>query len=160
MNPISTQDSNFLDDARRVFDRKDRILIVVRYVYGAGSRDFILLESFDEFEILLAGLKQRDSVIIMKSFDMLTEGLVDPSFIQKSCEIFRPGNSWVLIGPDNYEHTADWAFADSEDELREELEARMGNVVSIVADPNYIDDDVTLGAYVPDSDGCVRPGAY
>jgi len=37
----------------------------------------------------------------------------------------------MLIGPDNYEYTGDWAYAESKSELDEELENRIGNIVSL-----------------------------
>jgi hypothetical protein len=136
------------------------ILVIVRYVYAARSKDFILLESTEQFSELLVGLKERDSVIVVKSINVVNEGTVDRSFIEKSMSKYPQGASWVLIGPDNYEYTANWAYAESKSELAEELEDRIGNEVCIINEPEYMSEESTIDAYVPDLDGKVRPGAY
>ncbi len=99
-------------------------------------------------------------MIIVKQFEVVKEGLVDQRFTDELLPAYRSGTSWILIGPDNYEHTADWAYAESDSELREELDDRIGNSVCVIKEPNYISTDETFDAYVPDADGLVRPGAY
>jgi hypothetical protein len=109
---------------------------------------------------LLPTLRVGDSVIVMKAFDVLNEGTVDNNFINESVSKYSPGEFWTLIGPDNFEHTADWADIASETDLRESLEDRAGNSVCIVREPDYNSDESSICAYVPDSDGIVRPSAY
>ena len=118
------------------------------------------MESMQQFSDLLTTLKERDSVIVLQSIDVVNEGIVDRVFIEDSISKYSPGASWVLIGPDNYEHTANWADAGSRSELAQELEDRTGNMVCIIKDPDYINEESTIDAYVPDLDGNVRPGAY
>jgi hypothetical protein len=160
MTPTSTRDSGFLSDVKQLMDCNHRVLVVVRYVYAAGSKDFILLESMEQFSELLTRLKERDSVIVFKSINVVNEGTVDRNFIEDSILKYPQGASWVLIGPDNYDYTADWAYAESKSELAEELEDRIGNVVCIINEPEYMSEEFTVAAYVPDLDGNVRPGAY
>ena len=76
----------------------------------------------------------------MKSFQKIKEGNVDQAFIEGAAAAYPKGCNWVLIGKDNFEHTADWAYAGSEAELREELRDKLGNQVCIVDEPNYISD--------------------
>jgi hypothetical protein len=144
-------------EVKQLLDCQLRVLVVVRYSYAAGSKDFILLESMEQFSKLLTQLKERDSVIVVNSFNIVKEGTVDRSFIEDSLLRYPGGASWVLIGPDNYEYTADWAYAESKSELQEEIEDRIGNVID---DPDYIREGSAIDAYIPDSDGTVRPGAY
>lgn len=116
MRPTSTRDSGFLCDVKQLLDRNHRVLVVVCYAYAAGYRDFILVESMEQFSELLTGLKQRDLVIVVKSIDVVNEGTVDRSFIDDSISKYPQGASWVLIGPDNYDYTADSAYAGSKSE--------------------------------------------
>ena len=85
----------------------------------------------EQFSKLLTQLKERDSVVVVKSFNVGNEGTVDRSFIKDSFSRYPQGASCMLIGPDNYEYTGDWAYAESKSELDEELENRIGNIVSL-----------------------------
>jgi hypothetical protein len=159
MKRLSTTDKLFLDPVQNVFEAPE-VLVVIRYVYGAGNRDFLILRDMTEFDSLLGALRCRDSVIVMRSFKKIKDGRVDQAFLEGALEKYSEGTSWIIVGEDNFEHTADWAYAESRDELTEELQDRMGNHVIIVAEPDYINDDDSISAYVPDEDGIVRPGAY
>lgn len=159
MRLLRTTDQAFLDGVEEIF-RAGEVLVVVRYAYGAGNREFLILESFPKFEAVLAQLRKRDSVIAMRSFDHLLQGKVNRELIDAANAAYTPGDAWILVGEDNYDYTSNWAYAESHDELKEELEARVGRSVTIVAEPNYVCDEETISAYVPDDDGVVRPGAY
>ena len=156
----SIKDPTFLSESLRVLEASGRILVLVRYVYGAGSSDFFLLESADEFRSLIDGRRSRDSITVMKSFRVIDEGAVTEDFLSKLIRTYPEGENWILIGPDNFEHTLDWAFAESKSELKEELEGRLGREVCIVEEPDFVSDSYSINAYVPDPDGEVRPGAY
>jgi hypothetical protein len=158
MRTLSTNEEDFLRRVRSVFAAPE-VLVVVRYVYGAGSRDFLILRNMGELQSLIGKLRNRDSVVVMKSFEKIKEGTVDQAFIEAAAAAFKKG-CWILLGKDNFKHTAPWAYAESEGELREELQNRLGNHVCIVDEPNYISDEHSISAYVPDDDGTVRPGAY
>jgi hypothetical protein len=159
MRRLNTSEEDFLDVVQRIFAAPE-VLVVVKYVYGAGRRDFLILRKMSEFHELISNLRTRDSVVVMKSFQKIKEGMVHQSFIEAATAAYRKGSNWILIGRDNFEHTAAWAYAESESELREELQDRLDNHVCIVAEPHYNDDKHSIRAYVPDSDGVVRPGAY
>lgn len=135
-------------------------MVLVRYVYGAGSRDFLLLGSADEFRSLIDSRRSRDSITVMKSFRVVDEGAVTECFVSRSIRNYPEGESWILIGPDNFQHTSDWAFAESKAELEEELGGRLGNDVCIIEEPDFLADAHSINAYVPDPDGEVRLGAY
>jgi hypothetical protein len=53
---VSTNDRLFLDAVKRIFLAPE-VLVVIRYVYAAGNRDFLILKNMDEFHNLLAGLR-------------------------------------------------------------------------------------------------------
>jgi hypothetical protein len=159
MKGLSASDREFLDAVKNIFAAAE-VLVVVRYVYGAGRRDFLILKNITEFQRLIGGLRTRDSVVVMKSFQKIKEGKVDEAFIEAAAAIYPTGANWILIGKDNFEYTPGFAYASSDEELRENLQDRLGNHVFIVDEPNYISDDQSVAAYIPDEDGVVRPGAY
>ena len=159
MKSLSALDKKFINEVKKVFEVPE-VLIVSRYVYGDGNRDFIILDDMAEFDKLIKKLRNKDSVIEMKSFDKIREGTIDQRFIDRILPIYSEGATWIILGPDNFEHTSNWAYAESKDELNEELKNRLGNHVCIVREPEYISDSSSIEAYVPDEDGIVRPGAY
>jgi len=67
MKRLSTSDGEFLDAVQGIFAAPE-VLVVVRYVYGAGNRDFLILKNMTGFNGLLGKLRRRDSVVVMKSF--------------------------------------------------------------------------------------------
>jgi len=159
MKRLSTSDREFLDGVQNIFVAPE-VLVVVRYVYGAGKRDFLILKNMTAFNRLLETLRSRDSVVVMKSFPKIKEGRVDQAFIEAAAAVYRTGANWILIEKDNFEHIAHFAYGGSEGEVREELGDRSGKHVCIVDEPNYISDEHSIGAYMPDEDGIIRPGAY
>jgi hypothetical protein len=159
MRRLGTSEKDFQDAVPLIFAAPE-VLVVVRYVYGGGKRDFLILRAMSEFHQLLGTLWARDSVVVMNSFRKIREGKVDRGFIESAAAACTKGSSWVLIGKDNFEHTPASAYAESEAEVREELQDRLGNHVCIVDEPDYISDEHSINGYIPDSDGVVRPGSY
>jgi hypothetical protein len=160
MTPLSTTDPGFLNDVQDIVEANGEILVVVRYVYGAGGKDFVLLPNMAEFRKLVSSRRERDSIIVMKSFVKVLTGIVDDRFIERCRSLFTENDNWLLIGDDNYEYTANWDIPESLSELVEALHDRVGNEVVVVEEPDYISNECCLAAYVPDADGVVRPGAY
>src|ERR1700722_876622 len=103
MKRLSTSDREFLDAVRNIFAAPE-VLVVIRYVYGAGNRDFQILKHLTEFDMLLGKLRNRDSVVVMKSFQKIKEGNVDQAFIDAAAAMYPRGGNWILIGKDNFEH--------------------------------------------------------
>lgn len=160
MKYTSTKDSRFLWNTQKKFQDDARVLILVRYVYAAGNRDYILQENFEQFAELVVRLNEKDSVMIARRFTVIKEGGVDQRFIDELISMYPSGSSWILIGADNFEYTSDWAYAETVSELNEGLGDRIGNNVCVVDEPDYINTEKFMEAYVPDSDGIVRPGVY
>src|SRR5438128_2455246 len=105
MKRTSTTDNSFLDAIQRLFTALE-VLVVVRYVYGGGRRDFLILKNISEFHSLIGRLRRRDSIVVMKSFQKIKEGKVDQIFLEAAVAAYPKGSHWILIGRDNFEHTA------------------------------------------------------
>jgi hypothetical protein len=89
----------------------------------------------------------RQRKISPRAWPSLLQGLPLPRFEIKLC---RGACSWF------HQETGT-----SHKELRESLEEGRGEVVMTGEYPQWLDDsDGIVTAYVPDSDGIVRPGAY
>ena len=159
MERLSTRDKNFLEAVHNIFAAPE-VLVVVRYVYGAGARDFLILKDVSDFHNLLSGLRPRDSVVVMKSFGKIMEGTVDQSFIAAAVAAYTKNSCWILIRRGDVRDERGFGYGGSSGEIREELEDWAGKPVCIVDEPNYLSAEHSIGAYVPDDDGVVRPGAY
>lgn len=162
MNYRSIFDNDFISEAKRILADNGELLILIQYPYSAGNRDFFIINSPDKLDSLISERKPSDCVTVMRSFITLKHGVVDHSFIKDSLDsLTEPTNGdWLIIGEDNFEHTANWAFAENIDELKEELNGRIGNEVYILEEPDWNNDEMSITAYAPCSDGIVRPAAY
>lgn len=159
MKPLSTTDETFL---RAVLDLVSggEILVVVRYAYGGGARDFLFLKDVSEFHGLLGRLKCRDSVVVMKSFSKVLEGKIDPELLDAAAEAYPDGACWIVVDKNAPKYEAGNCAAETRADLLDELRDRMGRYVRIIKEPNYISAAHSIAAYIPDEDGVVRPGAY
>jgi hypothetical protein len=98
----------------------------------------------------------------MKSFTLLERGIATPRFINEVMQnLDKPlGSEWLVIGKTNDKYLENWNWAATKEELIDEIKDRMGNEVTILEEPDWISDETSINAYVPDDDGVVRPGAY
>jgi hypothetical protein len=159
MDALSTTDGTFQQAVQDLLGSGE-ILVVVRYVYGAGAREFFFFKEMAEFRTTITRLRRRDSVVVMKSFRDVIAGTVDAQFVEAAAELYRPGEDWVVIDYDAPKFMAKNYYASSKKGLLEELEQVRSHRVRIIQEPNYISAEHSIGAYIPDPDGVVRPGAY
>jgi len=159
MSAVSTTDRTFQQAVEDLLSGGE-ILVVVRYVYGAGAREFLFFKDMTEFRTSMTRLRRRDSVVVMKSFRDVIAGTVDTQFIEAAAELCRHGENWVVINYDASKFVAKNFSVSSKANLVQELERVRGHRVRIIEEPNGISAEHSIEAYVPDPDGIVRPGAY
>ena len=162
MEPKSTTTPDFINEALNILKQNGEILVVIRFPYMAGSKDFFIIKNENDFRQLLRNRKPKDSVTVMKSFSLLERGRATPEFITKVMQnLEKPaGLEWLVIGKTNDKYLDNWNWAETKEELKAEIEDRMGNEVTILEEPDWISDETSINAYAPDDDGVVRPGAY
>ncbi len=156
----STKASGLRREIRGLFKQSPRVLVLLRYAYAAGSRDFIFLKTLGEFEKLVAGLAPRTSVIVMKSVSLIFGGRIEAELVETALSGYQETSSWLIMATASTSLPADWAFAGSRVELRDEVEFRLGEEIAVVEEPDWHCDGKSIAAYVPDPDGIVRLGAY
>jgi hypothetical protein len=91
--------------------------------------------------------------------------VVDDAFIADCLATIPDGVEYVIVEAEpRVAGACSWFHQEtgtSHKELRESLEEERGEVVLAGEYPPWLDDsDWIMTAYVPDSDGIVRPGAY
>ena len=160
----STKNERFRKEANEIIKLNGEILIMVRYAYSAGSKDFFIIDSEEEFSVFLEARKPKDSITIFKTFENLTEGVVNEDFINKTLNtLVKPKSSdWIVIFPKIIDKwgNPDWSFEETKEELEEILQDQIVDYVRILEEPDWLNEELVFHAYVPDEDGEVRPGSY
>jgi hypothetical protein len=159
MGALSTTDQTFQQAVQDLLGCGE-ILVVIRYVYGGGSREFRFFRDISKFRSTLARLRRRDSVVVMKSFREVIEGTVDAPFIDAAANRYQEGEYWILLDDDAPKYVGKEYYVSSRAELVADLKAMLGHRVRLIEQPDYTSEEQSIGAYVPDPDGVVRPGAY
>lgn len=159
MTPLSAFDPAFLRDVEHLLGA-GQILVVVKYAYGAGSRDFLFLNDMSEFRGLLSRLRRRDSVVVMKSFRKVIEGRVDAALIDAAQAAYPEGACWIVLDRNPPKYATSNFPAECRGDLIAELSDLMGGDVCILEEPHYTSAEESIRAYIPDEDGSVRPAAY
>jgi hypothetical protein len=161
----STNDPNFLKKLEEWFNNRPEILILIRYPYAAGNREFEFFLSFEQLQNRIRGLRQRTSIIAFRQPLLPLRGVVDDEFIAKCLEAIPETKEYLVV--ETVRRTAgkySWFHDDegiSHAQLREALEECRGATVAAGICPNYIDDsEDVISAIIPDDDGIVRPAAY
>lgn len=159
MKPPSVRDDAFLQAVQRLLAAGE-ILVVVRYAYAAGSRDYLFLNEMGAFRRLLDRLGHRDSVVVMTSFRKVIEGRVDDAMIAAAESAYPTGAYWLVLDENPPQYQARDYLIESRAELLDELESMLGRQVRIIEEPQFTSEEHSINAYIPDKDGVVRVGAY
>ena len=159
----SVYDSKYLDIVKDLIEKRNEILITVRYPYQAGNKDLFLFKSIEAFEQMISKRASKDLIIIDKSIKKITQGIVTDNFIKNTLDIveFKEETEIVVIFPEfngNYEYWHD--FFEDKEELEEYLNVNDGHYVFIYEEANKLNEDQMVYAYVPDADGKIQPGVY
>lgn len=165
MSYPSAFDGDFLRTVRDYLGRNGEVLLLIRYSYAAGRRDFELHSSFEDLTERLAKLAPRTSVIAFKQAQLPLRGVVDNDFINLCLDRIPEGSVFLILqttriiaGPCSWFHHADGT---SHQELKAELDDLRGEVVAAGIHPPWNEDtDDLIAAVIPDKDGVPRTGIY
>jgi hypothetical protein len=162
---IATTSREFLSTVKSWFGTRDEILLLIRYAYAAGNRDIEIISTAQDFAKRLAQLAPRTSITAFRDHTLPLRGVVDDAYIADCLATIPDGVEYVIVETKpRVDGACSWFHQEtgtSHKELRESLEEERGEVVMAGEFPPWLDDsDGIVTAYVPDSDGIVRPGAY
>lgn len=160
----NVNNERFQKEGNKIIKQEGELLILLRYSGGAGSKDFIIINSEEEFNQFLKKRTARTSITIFKKFETLTKGLVTDDFIRASLLNLKESKNfdWIVMFPEIKDKwgNIDWSFEENKAELEEILRLQIGDYVRILKEPDWLDEEAIFHAYVPDEDGEVIPGAY
>jgi len=161
----STADSKFLETLESWFHVQPEILVLFRYPYAAGTKEFVFFSSFQNLKEGIRPLPTRTSVVAFRKPQLPLRGIVDDQFIARCLSNIPEGSEFLITetvrrvyGKMSWFHNSGGV---SHAELQEELADCRGTSVAVGLYPPWLDDsDDVVSAIVPDEDGVVRPGAY
>ena len=168
VTPISTSDPDFQATVARWIETNGEVLVVIRFVYGAGSRSFEFFTDSKAFCDRISSLRPADSVIVLRDKQLPLRGRVDDDFVARALATIPDGEDWLIacleqttMGLRSWYHNYPGNnHTELQDELRDDF--CYGELVAVGLEPPYMpaDGDGVISAYVPNPDGSVAPGAY
>ena len=162
---MATTSPEFLSIVEPWFGVKPEVVLLVRYAYAAGNRDIELIPTLDAFRARMASLAPRTSVTAFRDHTLPLRGTVDDAFIARCLGAIPDGVEYIIVETKpKVAGRYSWIHQEtgtSHKELLVSLEDERGeSVLAGEYPPWLVDSDGIVTAYVPDSDGVVRPGVY
>lgn len=155
----NTENPDFKKNALRILRENAHLIIFTRY---SANKQFYHIKSEKEFDEFLKTRLNKESLTLFKNkFTIINSGIVNQNFIQEvKAKINQEKEiDWVAIGKEK--DNSQWsAFIANEEEFEEVIEDELDREIIIIEDQDWLNEDITIHAYVPDDDGVVRPGSY
>ena len=165
MSYVSSTDERFLATLNEWLRSQREILVLIRYSYAGGSKDFEFFSSVESLMERLRSLPPRTCVIAFRQPQLLIRGIVDDGFITTCLSSIQDGSEFLVAETTRCTAgRASWfhhGAGESHAELREDLENLRGRTVAVGLYPPWLEDtgDV-ISAVVPDELGVVTTGFY
>ena len=159
---LSVTSSEFLDRARAAIGARGEVLALHRPAYAGGAKDWVFLRSSADLKRFLGRGRRRSAFSVFLGVELDTRGRADAPFVTEALDLLgRCGEILLVELYDAGDILADCGTDDPCD-AGEWLRGRGGRPVAAGGYPPFWaeEGDVVLAAYVPDTDGVVRPGAY
>lgn len=169
MQKLKTTDPEFLAHVESCIDRHGEVLVLFRYPYAAGSKDYNFFHKIDEFMEAIRKLRSRTWVISYGEPQLPLRGVVDETFIDQALDLIPDGREYLILciektvlnSPHFHSEYHDDCAGETHEELRESLERFRGRPVGVGLFPPWADEnEQTKDAVVADEDGEVRSAAY
>lgn len=159
---MSAHSPQFLELSLQLLKKNGELLLLIRAPSSAGHSEFHMVRTEPVLKKFISDAGARVLFTIVTEFSVLKRGIVTSEFIDDALCLPEPREGdWMVLGKSSTTwHKADWAWAENHKELREELEYRMGDPVSILKEPDWRPEAFGVDAYIPDDDGVVRRGVY
>ena len=162
MGDWSINNERFIKTAIDIINRNGEVLVLVRYPYQAGNRDFFLIKSSIEFEEFIEKREPRESVMVFELIENVIEGTVAKALITSILDrVVKPKYSdWLVIFKELEGRTQHWDYCENKEELEDALISSLGCSFRVLEDPLWVDERLVYHAYVPDQNGGIYPGRY
>ena len=119
----NTKSEDFLKRGAEIIKKQGEVLVLIRYPYQAGNKDFVFIESESKFKKFIDGRGPKESVTLFKSIENVSEGLVTEDYIAQTLnKLSTPKSSdWIVIFPRIKDKIENWYYDENKVELEESL---------------------------------------
>jgi hypothetical protein len=161
----SVTDRKFLSTLEDWFRNRTEILVLFRFSYAAGRREFEFFSSLQSFCERIGQLPPLTNVIAFRQPQLPIRGVVDDRFIDQCLNRIPEGSEYLIVemvrrvaGRSTWFHHGAGA---SHAELRDDLEESRGAQVAVGIHPPWLrDTEEVISAVVPDEHGVAKSGIY
>jgi hypothetical protein len=166
---ISTDDSDFIEKVESKLRQGEPIIILLRYSHQGGNREYFIVKNIDEFRQILQKAHHRDALSIFFSQSFPVQGKVSDELKERMLDflgkIIRDEEEAIFVirlDTDKFTLWTDNMKVFSElNQIEEWCNKNLGVPVIVGLLAFWEDDSKSMvTAYVRDSDGQVRRGAY
>jgi hypothetical protein len=168
--PVSTASPGFVAIVHEHLERGEVVVIVIRYANSGGYKEDAFAKTTEAFDELLRTLRQRTSVTVFFERAFEFRGVADDTIRKRTLEFIkivrlcRDGEVVCVVRRDLQEgilksEQIAWLLKPSDADA---WFAQNQSAEVLIGTLSWWEDDCDdfVTAYVPDSDGVVRLGAY
>jgi hypothetical protein len=120
------------------------VLVILRYLYGAGSRDYLFCRSSEDLHTLIDSLPEGADTIVFQHPQLPIRGISSDSFIDHCLTQIPAGSEYMIARLDSPlppDRSVSGFDDDSHGDLRGHLEVFHGQAVAVGRCPNFIGPD-------------------
>ena len=119
------------------------VLVIMRYLYGAGAKHYALIESVDVFQRLVDLCPDGTDIIVCRDPQLPYRGLVDAKFIGEVSSALKGAGEYMLVNlsPEGENDPRCNGQFDYVSYLTEELEEELGENVAVGKCPDFMGPD-------------------
>lgn len=116
------------------------VLVVLRYLRAAGSKDVAFCRTAAEFHRLIEVVSMGTDIIVFRQRQLGLRGIVDDTLIESACSFLAEGAEYLVASLDR--ETASplstrWGMGDSHEDLLAFLKESRGEKVAIGSCPDF-----------------------
>lgn len=159
---LSISDDIFRNTILEWFALCGELLALIRYSRAGGSKDFVLIDDLESFDVMLSRLPTETNVIVFRQPQLYLRGIVDESFIEKALGEIRDDLEYLALRIDNEEHPwSFWTAGEGRNALEATLQDWRGHRIAIGPYPTWLEGNRdVLSGIVPSADGMLQRGVY
>lgn len=96
-NPDRDVTRRFLDTVHAWIAENAEVLVVLRYLHGAGSKDYALIGSSTTFDLLVERCPPGTDIIVFKEPQLPVRGIVDDTLASRLQEAMKDDDEYLII---------------------------------------------------------------
>ena len=87
----------FLSQVFRWIDLSGEVLVILRYLHCAGSKDYALIRSWKGFEELVDICPEGTDIIVFRDAQLPMRGKADLDFVRRCMETLKRGEEYLIV---------------------------------------------------------------